>query len=343
MAEFDLLQKRYHNVTFDLKKQTSILKLRGREEFVIPAKEEVLSVDVKMETLEISSREAASIVGKSGQTVNRLVADHDVSIQVESQKNDDKSTILVSGQGKNVDAAIKEIKDILFKNEDIEMSFLVGSIVRNKMLSDSGALVKQLRKDVNNACQPGTSFVRFEELNEDASDSSSLLYVKSPRMHVDMAEKIIKERLAMFDSATLMMQIDVELIPVLIGPKGSNIKSIRQLGGSGADVEVDKLTGEIKILADKEAGRTAIKNAIQTMVDENQILRVPMESSMFADIFGQAGKAIKSKIQGSGVFMKIDDSDTSILLRGSIDKVKRDDNFVLCNRFCQFTNFFLLF
>ena len=120
MAEFDLLQKRYHNVTFDLTKQTSILKLRGREEFVIPAKEEVLSVDVKMETLEISSREAASIVGKSGQTVNRLVADHDVSIQVESQKNDDKSTILVSGQGRNVDAAIKEIKDILSATNSVE-------------------------------------------------------------------------------------------------------------------------------------------------------------------------------------------------------------------------------
>ena len=323
MAEFNKLLKNHPNVNFDLSKETLLLKLRGKEEFVMPAKEEVLSVDVRMETLVIPGRDAAVIVGKSGKTINRLVADYDVSIQVENQKkgNEDKSTIIVSGQGNKVDVAMKEIKDILFKSEDIEVHLLVTPMTRNKLLSGSGLLIKQLQKDVNKACQPGNSFVRFEELSKEERETSSILIVKSPRMHIEQAEKIVKERIEQYDSAMITIQIDIDLIPVIIGSKGATIKSIRNLGGEGADIEVDKVTGEVKIMADSQASRVVMKEAVDKLVDENQILRVPMAQSMFADLFGQSGKEVKSKVQDSGVFMRIDDSDTAILLRGSIEKV----------------------
>lgn len=326
LAEFSALQKKHPNVIFDLSKETRLLKLRGKEEYVAPAKEDVMSVDVKMEKIQIPSREAAVIVGKGGKTINRLVADHDVSIQVENQKetksNSDKSTIIVSGEGKKVDVAMKEIKDILFNNEDMEVSILVSAMTRNRLLTDSGALVKQLQKDVNEVCQPGNSFVRFEELQKgEERESSSILIVKSARMHIAEAEKIVKERIASYDSNLVTMEVDLDLIPVIIGKKGATIKKLRNAGGVGADIEVDKYTGEIKIMADKESQREAMKKVVDDIINDNQILRVPMESSMFPDLFGQTGKSVMTKIRNSGVFVKRDDTDTAVLLRGSIEKV----------------------
>ncbi len=321
------LQKNHPEVVFDLTKESRIMKLRGKEDAVTSAKKDVLNFEVKMEKIEIPSREVAIIVGKSGRTINRLVSEFDVSIQVadkrDSKSGSDTASISVSGVGKKVEIAMKEIKDILFNNEDMEVSILVSAMTRNKLLSDSGTLIKQLQKDVNEACQPGNSFVRFEELaKEQERESTSILIVKSPRVHIDEAERIVKERIASYDSNLINMQIDIDLIPVVIGPKGATIKSLRSIGGSGANIEIDKFSGVVKLMADEETQRDAMKKAIDDLISENQILRVPMDSGMFPDLFGKRGKAVKSKIQKGGVFIKIDDSDDAILLRGSIEKVR---------------------
>lgn len=327
LSELSALQKKHPNVTFDLSKETRVMKLRGREEFVTPAKEDVMNVNVKMEKMDISAREAALIVGKGGKTINRITEQHGVSIQIENQKNskavdDGKSVIMISGNGMKVDLAVKEIKDILFNNEDIEVSILVSAMTRNRLLSNGGGLVKQLQKDVNKACQPGNSFVRFEEMTKgEERDSSTILIVKSARMHIEKAEAIVKEKISSFDSNLVTIQIDVDLVPVIIGSKGATIKSLKKLGGQGADIDVDKFSGEVKLMADTESQRDAMKTAIDDLVNENQILRVPMDSAMFPDLFGQTGRAVKGRIQKNGVFLKIDDSNSAILLRGSIEKI----------------------
>ena len=304
-----------------------MLKIRGREHFVAVAKDDVMEIDVRMEILEIPAREAAVIVGKAGETINRLVADHDVGIQVENEKSSsdkgNKAKIIVSGQGNKVDTAMKEIKEILFKNEDVDISILVTPMTRNRMLADSGTLVKKLQKDVNEACQPGNAFVRFEALSKEERDTNSILIVKIARMHMAKAELIVKERLELYDSSIFNLQIDIDLIPVIIGPKGATIKGLRKLGGAGSEIDLEKVSGELKVMADTEKGRNAMKAAIEKLVDENQILKVPMDRSLFADFFGQSGETVKSKIQDYGVFIKVDDSDTTaLLLRGSIDKVR---------------------
>lgn len=326
MSEFYALEKKHPNVIFDLSKETRTMKLRGREEFVNQANEDVTNIDVKMEKLVIPAREAAMIVGKGGKTINRLIAEHDVGIQVEPQKDSksegDNSTIKISGNLKKVDLAMKEIQDILFNHEDIEVSILVSAMTRNKLLSESGVLVKQLQKDVNEACQPGNSFVRFEDRAKgEERESTSILIVKSARMHIEKAEKIVQERIAHYDSSLVTMQVDIDLIPVIIGAKGATIKSIRKLGGNGADIEVDKFSGEIKLMADEENQRDKMKKAVDDIINENQILRVPLDNAMIPALLGQTGRNVKAKIVKSGVFMKIDDSDTAILLRGSIEKV----------------------
>lgn len=323
LAEFKELEKNHDGVIFDLQRDTSTLRFRGREEAVALAKEDVNKISVKMETLEIHGREAALIVGKSGKTINRLVEAHDVAIQVENSKksNSDTSKIIVSGQGNKVDSAMKEIKDILFNSEEIEVSILVSAMTRNKLLTDAGALVKKLQKDVNEACESTNTYIRFEQIGKEERESASILLVKALRMHIEEAEKIVKERIEIYDSAVIMMQVDTDLIPAIIGSKGATIKAIRTKGGPGADIEIDKLTGEVKLLADTDESRQNMKKAVDDIVSENQILRVPMEDSMFPDLFGQSGKAVKAKVQNSGVFIKRNDDDTAVLLRGSIEKI----------------------
>lgn len=313
------------NVIFEFSIESSLLKMRGREEFVNAAKAHLMSFDLSLETLEIPNSDSGVVVGKGGATINRLVTEHNVSIEifhVKSKSPNDITTVTVSGYRNDVSEAIKEIKDLLFKNEVIEFSVLVSPMVRNKLLNNSGQLIKNLQKDLNEACESKHYSIRCEKFDDDEEYVSlSNLTVRTTRMHFEKAEKIVKEKLALYESTKYTMQIDVGLVPVIIGPKGSTIQSLKALGGPGANIQVDKLNGEIQLMGDTETGRNAMKDVIDNLITENQIIKVPMEHIHISDLFGQIGKDIRSKIQQSGVYIKIDDSETLVSLRGSIDKV----------------------
>jgi len=330
MSQFNIIQKNHPNVDFDFSKESLVIKLRGKQEYVDLAKESLSEMNVKMglESITASGREVAVVVGKSGCTINRLIDTYDVSIEVKASKtktagDEDESTITISGYEHQVDGALQEIKNILFQNESIQTSILLSSMTRNKLLANSGELIKVLQKDINTACQPGMSTVRFEDVAKEDRDLPSLLTLTSARMHIDKAESILNERIDAYNSTVITMQIDSELIPVVIGPKGAMIKSLKKLGGPGSDIDIEKLTGIIKIMSNDNEMRNKVKNAIDKIVDENQILKVPVLKSMFSLIYGPSGKAkdLRSKIEKSNVFMRPDDIDTTIVLRGSIENI----------------------
>ena len=87
-----------------------------------------------------------------------------------------------------------------------------------------------------------------------------------------------------------------------------------------AAIQVEKATGEIKILGEEKA-TMAIKNAIDDIVANNQIVNVAVDESMLGLVFGQQGKELKDEIQALGVNMANGSSRKYIKLRGQIEKV----------------------
>ena len=104
MAAFTKLQTLYPKVHFDLSRKSSSIILRGKPEAVALVKDSILGINVEMETMKLAGRETALIVGKGGVTVNQLVDEYNVAIDVSKEK-DDTSVVKIVGTSMNVASA----------------------------------------------------------------------------------------------------------------------------------------------------------------------------------------------------------------------------------------------
>jgi len=316
------LQSLYPKVHFDLSRQSFTITLRGKPEIVALVKDSILGINVEMETMKLEGRETALVLGKQGVTVKQLVEEHNVAIDVTKESGDkDSSVVKIVGTSMNVASAKAAIQDILFNNEEVEVSIIVDALTRNKLLSDSGLLIKQLQEEVKGKCNHNNTMMNFEKLSKEEvkSSSTSTLFIKAPRMGIDSAMLVVKARVESYEANIFTMEVDGALIPLIIGKKGETINKLRSLG-PGAEIHVEKTTGEIKILGSEEA-TMAIKNAIDDIVANNQIVNVAVDESMLGLIFGHQGKELKEEIQALDVSMANGSSRKYIKLRGQIEKI----------------------
>mmetsp|Transcript_12241 Transcript_12241/g.17403 ORF Transcript_12241/g.17403 Transcript_12241/m.17403 type:complete len:1247 (+) Transcript_12241:49-3789(+) len=322
MAAFNQLQRDHPNVYFDLSKDTKVLLLRGKPEPLALAKEAVGSIEVTEISKLISGRESSLIVGRNGSTVNQLTDQFNVGINLTNTK-DGKSMVSVVGTPSNVQRAVLKIDEILYRFEDVEESIFVSAMVRNKLLSDSGAQMKLMQKEVNEICKDWNVFLYFEKLSKDEQQSSikSLFYIKCARLCIEQAVESVKDKVGAYEDAILTMKVDTDIIPSIIGKGGSMISKLRKIG-SGTEIEIDKASGEIKIFANGDDTKCALKNAIEQIIAENQKLKVSVDNSLFGFIFGAPGKEMRDNFQKEGVYILSDNSETHIILRGTKEKTK---------------------
>jgi len=316
------LQSLYPKVHFDLSRQDFMINLRGKPEQVALVKDNILGINVEMETMKLEGRETALVLGKQGVTVKQLVEEHNVAIDVNKERGDkDASFVKIVGTLMNVASAKAAIQDILFNNEEVEVSIIVDALTRHKLLSDSGLLMKKLQEEVKGRCDHNNTMMNFEKLSKEdvKSSSTSTLFIKAPRIGIDSATEVVKTRVESYESDIFTMEVDVALIPLIIGKKGETINKLRSLG-LGAEIHVEKTTGEIKILGSDEA-TMAIKNAINEIVANNQIINVAIDESMLGLVFGHQGKELKEEIQALDVSMTNGSSRKYIKLRGQIEKI----------------------
>merc|ERR1740124_520555 len=320
MAAFTKLQTLYPKVHFDLSRQNFTITLRGKPEVVATVKGSILGINVEMEIMKLAGRETALIVGKGGVTVNQLVDEYNVAIDV-SKKSEDTSVVKIVGTSMSVASAKAAIQDILYNNEEVEMSIIVDALTRNMLLSESGLLMKELQKEVKEKCDHHNTLMNFEKLSKEEvkSSSTSILFIKAPRIGIESATKVVKARVDSYEAGILTFEVDPALVPLIIGKKGETISKLRSLG-PGAEIHVEKTTGEIKILGNDDAS-AAIKNAIEDIVANNQIINVAVDESMFGLVFGHQGKELKDEIQLLGVTMANGSSRKYIKLRGQIVKI----------------------
>ncbi len=325
MEPFKQLQKDHSDVYFDLSKESMVMKLRGKPDVVTSAKEAVAGFDIIKETIELVGRETGTVVGKGGVTINALAEKFNVGLNVEgnSGKNsdNDKSVVEITGMPKDVQAAAKEINFILFNNEDIETSIVVSALAKNGFLEDSGKLIKELQKDVNDRLECKGVRLNFENEKEEGEESSSktLLVVRAPRVQHFAAVDYVKKHINDVESKIFVVKIDQHMIPKIIGKKGETINAMRKMG-KGASIDIDRISGGVSVLANDEESKKLIKAQIEEIIAQNQILQIPVDSQMMGLVFGTPGKGMKSSISSKGVQMTQDGAD-SVKFIGTIESV----------------------
>mmetsp|Transcript_50614 Transcript_50614/g.61045 ORF Transcript_50614/g.61045 Transcript_50614/m.61045 type:complete len:1310 (+) Transcript_50614:177-4106(+) len=315
-------------VQFDLSRNSTILHLRGRPEFAVLAKKEVENLDVKTLSRNLSSKETGLVVGKGGATINKLISDHDVSINVlnESKGSDAGATVEITGPSANADAALAEVEEILYENEESEDFVLVETMQRNMFLSNGGAVLKEIQAEINEGGKGGILLL-FErrgkdERNNPNSKDPSKLSIKTSRANMARAMELVRNRIEAHEKTVLTIKVDADKVAAIIGKGGATINQLRQ-EGSGAEIEVDKDTGVIKIQSEDDDVKAKVKHAIDEIVLANQILNVEVEKSMISLLFGETGKPLRKKISDEmNVWIGVDSSYFHVTLRGTQEKIE---------------------
>lgn len=263
MAPLKELRSNNPDAYVDLSKDSKVMKIRGKIEYIEDVKNAIAALNVITETITLDRQEAGFIIGKSGTTIKSLTVKFNVGIEVKDV-NEDTALVSIVGFAVNVSGAVEEVNKMTYQNKDIDSKMVVSNLVRSKLLENSGSIVKNIQKDVNKSIGSNAIRLMFEK-NSSESSSISLLEIRSPRMYHTKAVEYTTSQIAEYESMALVINIESYMVPKFIGKRGEKIKQLRKLG-KGATIEVDAFVGEISVLASDEATKVLIKNTIEDFV-----------------------------------------------------------------------------
>lgn len=307
------LKSRYEGVRFDFLARFHRIVLTGGPSAVSKAKSALVEMAIVSKThAGLNGKEVSIVVGKHGETMHELSTKHAVVMSLLKEK---ETTLKVIGPPSNVDAALAEVTTLLFDNEQITESYTIDKLMKKELIQNSGASIKEFENSVSNAVEC-TVFLTIER-NRDAQPST--LVVKCPRSAMDRAKTLVKKKILEFESNIESVSVSPELISVIIGKGGSKIESLQSLG---AAVEVDK-SGIVKIYSRDETNRTAVKDAIQSIVDENQVTYVEIEKKSVGFLFGEAGKDTMSTVNELNVDVQASEGKSKLTVRGTKENIDR--------------------
>ena len=305
---------------------SNVIKIRGMPEAVLLAKADVLEIKVIKQSREINSREIGIVLGKGGKTVNKIASQHSVVVEI-NESNKELTLLEIFGYMKNTESALAEIEDILYQNEEIVLSVQTSQLVRRSLLNNSAQILKKLQTKAQEDCTSSV-FLIFDKVtergeHETANINTHNLLVKAPRCCVTRAYEITKNEIDKFESSIKKISVPNKIIPFIIGKKGNTVNEMRKsCPSANVDIEIERGSGEIQILADDEEAQNFIIAEINNIVSQNQTSIIEVEKYMLIIFFGPLGKEVRDRVSNSiGVYLEKDKSNSNIVLRGSVEKV----------------------
>jgi len=315
---FAKLQQDHPNVYFDFSKDKATMELRGKPDDVSEARADVESKIVVSRTKSMSQKEAGYVVGKKGETINKLTEQHSVVINVSNDDNGETATVKIIGPESKVDAALASVEDIVYQNEELEESVVVRNMQRNKLLGNSAAAIREIQGEINTGISGGGCLLVFEkrtQTKEEMNEPSKLL-IRTARGNMERAKQIVQKHIDAYEADILRVDVRPDIIPALLGKGGATINALRK-EGKGAEIDVDKSTGVCFIQSEDAETREAVKVAMEKIIAENQVRKVEIPKAMIGLLFGDSGKELREKITEIGSNLSVDPSDKYMILRGT--------------------------
>jgi rRNA processing protein Krr1/Pno1 len=312
---FSEFRHQHPDVFIDVSRGSTTIRLDGLADDVSEAKDALLAMGVKQESRSLTSIEASVVVGKKGVNINKLVDEHKVTIEVDH--SGEEYTVSVIGPNSNVEKAMSAIDELLEANKDVTESVPINGIVRSVLLNNGGGGIKKLQKQVNEKIDEGDGTV-FLSIDKNTKADDSMLLVKARRPALLVALEVVYEEVKEIMDAVVTIHIDSFIAPRLIGKGGANIKKLKNQG-DGVIIEVDQ-AGKIQLYGSNEDVE-AVKQTIQTVVDENQLERIDCDPSsiklVYRALIREKHKEINETVPGCD----LDDEKSQIVLRGSAEQV----------------------
>jgi hypothetical protein len=246
-----------------------------------------------------------------------LIELFDVSIDVEKEGDAEVATIV--GIGNNPRNALAKIQEILFQNEDIERTILVRSIVKNKLLSNSGSLIKRLQSELFEVCGSSVMVYVHKEEKDDQKSSLATMVVKGPRSLIDEAIGYVSQFITKYESAVLTVTLDSMTIAHLLEKGGLALNKLRSRFAKEVEVFLSRENNEILILSDDDTVKDTIRKELDHFAAQNQVYMFKTDTSLVGLIFGS--KMLRDSLLKLGVILERCSSTDSILIRGSNETV----------------------
>jgi polyribonucleotide nucleotidyltransferase len=266
--------------------------------------------DIQSETLTVSSKEAAIVVGKNGATIESIVESHQTAIQL--IRGEVNTVIKVMGPSGHVESAIREIEELLAANRDGAMKVNIQVPIKNALLLDNGKGVRELTVQVNNHLEAtGAVTLNIED---------GALIVKGKARVLEAAMEKVQAEVRRLEQLMVSIHVDPMVIPVFIGKGGSGIKDLKN--GKPVTIELDKEQGRIDIAGLEASCIDYVRERTQALANTQLVERIQTDPpSAYKSLMGGFVRKLAKEVNKL-VFLKLEDESQQIILRGSREKLE---------------------
>jgi polyribonucleotide nucleotidyltransferase len=304
------LRNRHPDVVVTITRaNTQALRLRGLPNDIESAEKDLLGFTVIQEELRVASKLSAAVVGKQGATIERLVLDHQATIDIQRNK-DEESIIRIAGPFSNVEAAMKEIEEMISAAKENTETVAVDQNLRSALLLKGGAGIRELNKKVSAATKEHGTGVSLS-IGDDG------IVVVGKVMVTTAAVEILKEEICQLEASIVRIKVDPFALPVFIGKGGKTLKKLKD--GKTVNVEIDRIVGEVTICGLDKSEVASVEESFRSFAGENLVERISVDSSVVKSLLrSKLGKEVSDL-----VFAVSDEATSQILLRGTTENIKK--------------------
>ncbi|KAH3681011.1 hypothetical protein WICPIJ_008019 [Wickerhamomyces pijperi] len=219
------LQTKY-NVSINFQDKTDDVIIRGPSRGVAKTEEEIKElVDYEIENgyskeIQVPSKAISRVIGKAGETINRIAVDTGIEIKVKDSDDAEIRTVILTGSRKGLTDAEKQITAIVKEIEDaITVELEVNSKFFKDILGPRGSVKQAIIEKAGGAEE--REYRRLLQIPEQGSDSNKIVS-SGPKKIVDAIVAQIKAIVAEKEAAvTEKVTVAKDKHRLLIGQAGS--------------------------------------------------------------------------------------------------------------------------
>ena len=306
-----ILQNKHPDVHIALPRNQAKLVMRGAPEEIVRVTDDIEKIDVVEKTFVVSSQEAAYIIGRKGETIERLTEQYQIVIQV-GKPSGEESSITVFGLSSNLQIGLAAILELTADAREGAEIIPIDPVVRNLLLKDQGAVMKEIHQKASEKAREAGGLVKLRV------DANSVI-IRGKSMVVQATKDTVETEIGRIEGLLVKMSIDKSVVPEIIGKGGENLKALTQ--GTSVNIEFDKVVGTLTIVGSKEEEIRNVKAAIDQVIGVNQVARIALAQSLFKRQVGGLLRQIGAQIRAIPCQIQCDDDDFAIILRGEQEKI----------------------
>lgn len=333
------LRSRYSHVYIDIQRgkhqKQHLVRLRGIPVDLDSVQHEMELWRIVTKTVAVDAAAASVILGKKGNNITRMVQTHQVTMDVtnpsgsasndHSNETNSMSTTAttkmeITGPVDNVTAAVQEIEQIMADHERVVKTVPVDRNVQEVFLHQSGLGIKATHKVINDAIQtiaPGALPVNVG----DKGDQGGSIVLRGKAMYMETAVSMVEKEAARVQNLIVQIRVDPLVIPLLIGPSGTNIRKLMQ-NHPAATLLIDRDGGIVTIGGLEAAPIQALQAEIEAMVRDNQLERVKLDAQTYHSVVAAVLRSSKIKEMNKlNIKLFTQDDTNEIVLRGSAESL----------------------